>query len=126
MKIAAVYRSFTVPNAQLAPLAEVAAVVLAGTPFEFDGRLSQPGYGTGRFPAEELRRAGVDDPLSIGQPVVWQPRVGAAVCADTVLVTADGAEAVTPAVEWPFKRITARGVTSDIPDLLVREASGAA
>lgn len=120
-KIAAVYRSFSVPGAQLAPLAEVAATMLAGTPFEFDTRLSQPGYGAGRFPAEELRRAGQDEPLTLGQAVVWQPRVGPAACADTVLVTASGPEIVTPLTEWPFKRVTARGITSDVPDVLARE-----
>ncbi|MBN9120643.1 MAG: M24 family metallopeptidase [Planctomycetes bacterium] len=121
MKIAAVYHSFTVRGATIAPLAEVAAVVLAGTPFEFDGRLTQPGYGTGHFPAEELRRAGQDEPLSVGQAVVWQPRVGPAVCADTVLVTETGAEPVTPPTEWPFKRISVRGTTADVPDVLARE-----
>lgn len=121
VKIAAAYRSFSVPGAQLAPLAEVAATMLAGSPFEFDTRLSQPGYGAGRFAAEELRRAGQDEPLSFGQAVVWQPRVGPAVCADTVLVTASGPEVVTPSTEWPFKRVTARDITSDVPDILLRE-----
>jgi Xaa-Pro aminopeptidase len=119
-RVAGVYASFTVPGARLAPLAEVAAAVVAGSAWEFDTRLSQPGYSAGRFPAEELRRAGVDEPLSAGQAVVWQPRVGPAACADTVLVTATGPEVVTPPTDWPFKRVTARGVTSDVPDVLVR------
>ncbi|MBY0461363.1 MAG: M24 family metallopeptidase, partial [Gemmataceae bacterium] len=55
VKLAAVHRSLTVPGAVVAPLAEAVGVVLAGTPFEFDARLSQPGYGAGRFAAEELR-----------------------------------------------------------------------
>jgi Xaa-Pro aminopeptidase len=130
MRIAAVYRSFTVPGALLAPMAEVAALVLSGSPFEFDARLTQPGYSAGRFPAEELRRAGADEPLVAGQAVVWQPRVGPAASVDTVLVTAAGAEAITPPTEWPFKRITARGYTADVPDLLVfqegmRDSGGA-
>jgi Xaa-Pro aminopeptidase len=120
VRVAAVYRSYTVAHATLAPLADVASMVLSGTPFEFDARLSQPGYGAGRFPAEELRRAGQDEPLSVGQAVVWQPRVGPAACADTVLVTATGAEAITPPIDWPFKRVTVRGTTSDVPDLLIR------
>lgn len=121
IRIAAVYNSFSVPGARLAPLADVAASMLAGTPFEFDTRLSQPGYSTGRFPAEEMRRAGVDEPLAAGQAVVWQPRVGPAACADTVLVTESGPEVVTPLTEWPFKRVTARGFTTDVPDILVRD-----
>lgn len=124
LKLAAVYRSFTKPGAALAPTADATSVLLAHTPFEFDARLSQPGYGTGRFTAEELRRAGADEPLVTGQAVVWQPRVGPAVCADTVIVTETGYEPVTPPSEWPFKRVTVRGGAHDVPDLLVRPASG--
>jgi Xaa-Pro dipeptidase len=124
MKLAAVYRSFTAPGAGIALAADAVGALFVGTPFEFDGRLSQPGYGAGRFPAEELRRAGVDEPLVVGQAVVWQARVGAAACVDTVLVTETGPEPVTPPTEWPFKRITVRGVTSDVADVLVRSGGG--
>ena len=98
---------------------QAAGVVLAGTEYEHEGRLAQPGYGSGRFPAEELRRAGLDDRLAAGQALVWQPRIGPAAAVDTVLVTPDGAECVTPPQEWPFKRVLIRGKTYDIPDVLV-------
>ena len=120
VNLSAISRSYTAPQATLAPVAEATGVVLAGTPFEFDERLSQPGYGTGRFAAEELRRASGYETLAAGQAVVWQPRVGPAACVDTVLVTATGHEPVTPPTEWPFKRVTVRGVACDVPDLLVR------
>lgn len=120
VKLAAVFRALTAPGAGATAMAEAATTLLANTPYEFDARLSQPGYGAGRFPAEELRRAGLDEPLVTGQAVVWQPRVGPAACADTVLVTGGAPELVTPPTEWPFKRVTVRGVTSDVPDLLVR------
>jgi Xaa-Pro aminopeptidase len=119
VKLAAVYRAFTVPGAAVAPAAEAVQSLLAGTPFEFDGRLSQPGYGSGRFAAEELRRAGEDEPLAVGQAVVWQPRVGPAACVDTVLVTDTVPEPVTPPTDWPFKRVTVRGTVSDVADILV-------
>ena len=122
LKLTAIYRSYTKPLSSLAPVTDATGAVLAGTPFEFDGRLSEPGYGTGRFAAEELRRAGQDDPFAAGQVVVWQPRVGPAACVDTVLVTDTGHEAMTPPSEWPFKRVTVRGVACDVPDLLVRES----
>lgn len=120
LKLAAIYRSFTTPASTITTVAEAASTILAGTPFEFDGRMSQSGYGAGRFAAEELRRAGVDEPFAAGQAIVWQPRIGPAACVDTVLVTADGSEPITPPTEWPFKRVTVRGVVSDVADLLVR------
>lgn len=120
VKLTAVYRALAQPGAGVSGLAEAAGALLANTPYEFDARLSQPGYGAGRFPAEELRRTGLDEPLVAGQAVVWQPRVGPAACADTVLVTDGAPDPVTPPTDWPFKRVTVRGVTSDVPDLLVR------
>jgi hypothetical protein len=120
MKLAAVYRSFSAVGSTVAEAAQAAPFLLTGTPFEFDARLSQPGYGAGRFAAEELRRAGVDDPFTIAQAVTWQARVGPAACVDTVMVRDTGPEPVTPPTEWPFKRIGVRGIASDVADFLVR------
>jgi hypothetical protein len=58
-----------------------------------------------------------------GQAVVWQARVGPGASVDTVLVTDAAPELVTPPTEWPFKRVTVRGVTSDVADLLVQSES---
>ncbi len=77
VKLAGVYRTVTSPGNTIGRAGETGRVVLANTPYEFDWRLSQPGYGAGRFPAEELRRAGQEEPLVPGQAIVWQPRVGA-------------------------------------------------
>jgi len=93
--------------------------VLAGTEYEYDGRFSQPGYGAGRFPAEELRRGGQEERFALNQALVWQPRVGPAAVVDTVLVGQDGGECVTPPTDWPFKRVLIRGKTQDIPDVFV-------
>lgn len=119
LKQSAIYRSFSRPEETTASARTSGQMVLAGTDFEFDGRFSQPGYGTGRFAAEELRRGGVDERFTAGQALVWQPRVGPAAVVDTVLVTADGAETVTPPTDWPFKRVLIRGRTYDVPDILV-------
>ena len=83
-------------------------------------RFSQPGYGTGRFAAEELRRAGQDEKFTEGQALVWQPRVGPAAVVDTVIVRADGGEPITPPADWPFKRVLIRGKSFDIPDILIQ------
>lgn len=121
VRLAAVYRSMSVPGESIGTAGDAAQPLLDGTNFEYDGRLSQPGYGSGRFPAEELRRAGLHEPFVPGQAVVWQPRVGAAVVTDTVVVTQTGPLLVTPLEEWPFKRVSIRGKPHDIADVLVRE-----
>jgi Xaa-Pro dipeptidase len=94
--------------------------LLANTPYEFEWRLSQPGFGTGRLHAEELRRMGQDEPFGAGQSVVWQARIGPAAVVDTVVVSPDGPFAVTPPEDWPFKRIRLKDRVNDVPDLLVR------
>lgn len=118
-RLAAVYRLFSRPGEAVSTAGLAGRAVLVGTPYEFDWRLSQPGYGTGRFAAEELRRAGQDEPFVPGQAVVWQPRVGAAAVVDTVIVTADGPLPATPFDDWPFRRANVRGTVFEIPEILV-------
>ncbi|MBY0515000.1 MAG: M24 family metallopeptidase [Gemmataceae bacterium] len=120
LRLAAAFRSVSRPDEGVGAAKAAAQTLLANSRFEFEWRHSQPGYGAGRFPAEELRRAGHDERFVLGQPVVWQPRVGPAALADTVLIGADGADPVTPPEGWPFKRVTIRGRAHDVPDMLVR------
>jgi Xaa-Pro dipeptidase len=122
IKQCALYRALTLPTNTIGGIGEAGRGVLANTLYEFDWRFSQPGYGTGRFPAEELRRAGQDDPLTPGQAIVWQPRVGPAAVVDTVIVTTNEPVLVTPTEDWPVKRLAVHGGPyHDIPDILVRE-----
>jgi Xaa-Pro dipeptidase len=121
MKQAALFRSLTQPGAGVGATGRIGRQLLANTPFEFDWRLAPPGYGAGRFPAEELRRAGAEEPLAAGQAVVWQPRVGPAAVVDTLIVADGEPVAVTPPEEWPLKRFTLRGSPPvDVPDIYVR------
>jgi Xaa-Pro aminopeptidase len=119
LRLAAIYRSLSRPEETMSSVRKVGQPVLAETEYEFEHRLAQPGYGAGRFLAEELRRSGQDERFAAGQALVWQPRVGPAAVVDTVLVTNDGAECVSPSTEWPFKRVLIRGKTHDIPDMFV-------
>jgi hypothetical protein len=119
-KLAAVFRSRTRPEGTITAAVESGYQLLKNTPFEHDWRLSTPGYGTGWVPADELRKAGHDEPFVDRQPVVWQPRAGAAAVVDTVVASDAGGDSVTPPDGWPFKRVTISGRGYDIPDLLVR------
>jgi Xaa-Pro aminopeptidase len=119
-KLAAVFRSMTRPGESTGSASEAGKWLLAGSAFEFEYRLSQPGYGTGRLAAEELRRMGHDEPFGPGQAIVWQARLGPAAVVDTVIVSPDGPQPVTPPDDWPFKRIRLKDRVHDIPDILVR------
>lgn len=122
IKQSALYRALSVPRNTIAAIGEAGRVVLANTTFEFDWRFSEPGYGTGRFPAEELRRGGQDEPLNLAQAIVWQPRVGPAAVVDTVIVTSAEPIVLTTPEDWPVKRLAVRGGPyHDIADILVRE-----
>jgi Xaa-Pro aminopeptidase len=121
IKQSALCRALSLPGHTIAAVGEVCRTVLTNTPFEFDWRFSQPGYGTGRFPAEELRRGGHDDELTTGQAVVWQSRVGQASVVDTLIVGGEMPTIVTPCQEWPVKRLSVRGGPHhDIPDIMIR------
>ena len=119
VRLSAVYRSLLVPGNSFANLGPRGQQITAKTPYEFDGRQAQLGYGTGRVAAEELRRLGQDEPFAAGQAVVTQAKGGAALIADT-LVVGTPPTAATPCREWPFKRVNLGGVTFDVPDVLVR------
>jgi hypothetical protein len=122
VKLAVLFRSVTRPGMTIGGAGVTGRPILAGTPYEFDWRLSSPGYATGRFPAEELRRGGVEEPLAENWAVVWQPRVGPAVAVDTLIVTDGDPVIVTPPEEWPVKRLAIRGYPyHNIPDVLVRD-----
>jgi Xaa-Pro dipeptidase len=115
----AVSFSLSVPGQSVDAAGNAAQTMLMGTPHEFDWRLSQPGYGAGRFPAEELRRGGSGEPFDGDHAVVWQARVGPAAVVETVFVSAKGAVPVTPPEDWPFKRAKVGQLTCDVPDILV-------
>jgi Xaa-Pro aminopeptidase len=59
--------------------------------------------------------------LTAGVPVFWHPSVGPALMGDTVLVTSNGTEIVTPASDWPSVPISVKGVNIEVPAILVVE-----
>jgi len=121
-KLSAIERSLSVVDSTMSAASEAGWKLLAKTPWEYEGRLCQPGYGTGRYAAEELRRGGQEERFIPGSAIVWQARVGRAAVVDTIVIGPAGLIAVTPPEAWPFKRITVKGIAHDVPDLLVREA----
>lgn len=120
-KLSAVYRAHAAPDETLSHAAEAGRRLTHGTPYDYDWRLAQIGYGTGRLPAEELRRLGQDEKLVETQALVTQAKCGRTAIVDTLFVAVGGGQSVTSPTNWPFKRIKIQDRTYDVPDLLVRE-----
>ncbi len=121
VKMAAIKRAMSVPGETVGSAMESARKLLTNTEYEYEWRFSQPGYGAGRFAAEELRKAGQDEKFALGWALVWQTKIGKAAIVDTVIVDQYSSLPVTPPEIWPFKRVKLREVYIDIPDILTRE-----
>lgn len=61
--------------------------------------------------------------LTAGTPVYWHPSVGPVLVGETVLVTEQGAELLTPAHDWPIVPISVKGVAVNVPGILVLSPS---
>ena len=120
-KVGAVHRSECVPGGTVSGMIDSSYGLLKGTPYEHDWRLHQPGYTAGWFQADELRKAGIDEPFVLHQALTLQVRLGRAAIVGTFMVNPEGYEAITSPSGWPFKRIGALNAMHDIPDILVRE-----
>lgn len=57
--------------------------------------------------------------LTAGVPLFWHPSVGPALMGDTVIVTNQGPELITPATDWPTVPISVKGENIKIPAILV-------
>jgi Xaa-Pro aminopeptidase len=57
-------------------------------------------------------------------PIHWHPTVGPAQMGDTILVTDEGFETVTPATDWPTLCVSVKGRSLHLPDVLLREGGG--
>ena len=57
--------------------------------------------------------------LTAGVPVFWHPSVGPSLMGDTVLVTSNGTEILTPPSDWPMVPVSVKGVNIEVPAILV-------
>lgn len=57
---------------------------------------------------------------SARMPIHWHPRVGPAICGDTILTTEDEFELLTPTESWPRLSIDVKGQRVQCPDILLR------
>ena len=59
--------------------------------------------------------------LETRMPVYWHPSVGPAITGDTMLVSEDEFELLTPMSDWPKLRIEIKGTSVDRPAILCRD-----
>ena len=64
------------------------------------------------MPSSEFR-------LTPGVPIFWHPSVGPALMGDTVIVTKEGTEVLTPTSDWPTFPISVKGVNVQVPAVLI-------
>jgi hypothetical protein len=91
---------------------------LVGAEHEF--YLAPQGFLIGRTPVESMLTLRSEELLQAHHAITWNATAGAAVSCDTFLVSEEGAQPVTAAENWPFKRIRIQGQEFLRPDILTR------
>lgn len=87
---------------------------------EHEWQLATQGHLTARAAVEKELTPQTEELLENHQAVAWQVSVGAALSADTFLVSEEGPKILTPIENWPVKRIRVQGAEFLRPDVLVR------
>ncbi|MBM4073331.1 MAG: hypothetical protein FJ271_31075 [Planctomycetes bacterium] len=87
---------------------------------EHEWLLAPQGHITGHEAVDLSLTPSTEDLFQANWAVTWNVHVGAALCADTFLITDDGPMSLTPTENWPLKRIRVQGAEFVRPDLLTR------
>jgi len=119
-RVAASYLASTWPDAVPGQILQAARRIYALSGFEHEWQHGPQGHFVARRPVEGVILPKTEELLEAGQALVWNPTAGAASGADTYLVTDDGPRCVTPAENWPLKKIKIQGAEFVRPDVLQR------
>ncbi len=119
-RVAASFLASTWPNALPGKILQAARRIYALSGYEHEWLQAPQGHLLGRRPVEAQILPKTEDLLEAGQALVWNPTAGAASGADTYLVTENGPRCVTPAENWPLKKIKIQGAEFVRPDVLQR------
>jgi Xaa-Pro aminopeptidase len=119
-KVSATYLASSWPDAVPRQVLAAGRRVYLVTGFEHEWRLCPPGHVTGRAPVELALTPETQELFQSGWPLTWRASVGAAFNCDTLVVTDEGPQVVTPTELWPTKRIRVQGADFFRPDLLRR------
>lgn len=120
-KVSACYLASTWPDAVPREVLVSGRRIYQLAGFEHEWLLAPQGYLTGRSAVELPLLPTTEELFQAGWAVTWRPSAGAALSADTFLISEDGPKIMTPTETWPLKRIRIQGAELVRPDLLIRE-----
>jgi len=87
---------------------------------EHEWTLCPQGHLSGRNIVELALTPRIEELLQNNSAITWYASIGGAVSCDTFLISEEGPRSLTPAENWPLKRIRIQGAEFVRPDLLVR------
>jgi Xaa-Pro aminopeptidase len=119
-KVCATYLASCWPDAVPREIFNTGRRVYLVSGVEHEWQLSPQGFVTGRAPVELTLTPQTEELFQAGWVVTWSPTVGAASSCDTFLIGEDGPQLITPAENWPLKRIRIQGADFFRPDVLQR------
>lgn len=125
VQLSAVWLSAMKPGEPIGPMLDRARKLLNDSEVEHEWRLSPAGFYTGHSAIDAWISPQTSETFRIGEAIVWQTRIGAAVVCDTVVLTDQGPQVLTASDNWPTRRIRVNGVTFERPDLLMRTTASA-
>jgi Xaa-Pro dipeptidase len=119
-RVSATYMAGSWPDAIPKQILVAGRRIYQLTGAEHEWQQAPQGHITGHTPVVLNLTPSTEELLQSGWAVTWFPSVGAACCGDTFLITDDGPISLTPAENWPLKRIRVQGAEFLRPDILVR------
>jgi len=119
-KVSATYIASTWPDAVPRQILMGGRRIFQLIGFEHEWLLAPQGHVTGWASMEKQLTPLTEELLENHSAVSWQVSVGAALSADTFVLSEEGPKLVTPIENWPVKRIRIQGAEFLRPDLLVR------
>lgn len=119
-RVSATYVASSWPDAMPKQILSTGRRVFQLSGAEHDWLHSPQGHITGHEAVDLPITPATEDLFQANWTVTWNVHVGAALSADTFLITDDGPMSLTPTENWPLKRIRVQGAEFARPDLLTR------
>jgi Xaa-Pro dipeptidase len=108
----------TKPGRRVADVYADGVAEYAAAGYADEWKLHHQGGGIGYLPREFIGTPSSAEVVYENQAFAWNPSITGTKVEDTILVTAAGAEVLTPTPDWPMIEVTVDGVTMARPAVL--------